>query len=98
MNRERLTEILLSPVVTEKSSNARMTDNQVVFRVRRDATKPEIRQAVESLLKAKVESVKTLNVNGKAKGLRGRKGKRPDWKKAYVSLQPGQDVDLPGMQ
>ena len=97
INRERLTEILVAPIVTEKSSNARMAHNQIVFRVCKDATKIEIKQAVEHLLKAKVSNVSTLNVRGKVKG-KGGKGRRPDWKKAYVSLQPGQDIDLPGMQ
>lgn len=98
VNRERLTEILIAPIVTEKSSNARMEANQIVFRVCKNATKLEIKHAVEHLLKAKVKNVSTLNVKGKVKGKAPRKGRRPDWKKAYVSLQPGQDIDLPGMQ
>lgn len=96
MNKERLTQILLAPVVTEKSSLARMNHNQIVLKVRRDATKPEIRQAVEGILGARVKSVSTMNVKGKAKRFKGRLGRQSDWKKAYVTLAPGQDVELPG--
>lgn len=96
MNRERLLQVLRAPHVSEKSSLATDADNQVVFKVAPDADKHEIKAAVESLFKVKVTGVSTLNVKGKTKRFRGRPGKRAGWKKAYVSLAEGEELDLLG--
>lgn len=93
MNEARLYEIIVSPVLTEKSQ--RISElNQFVFKVRQDATKPEIRVAVEKLFNVKVEAVNTLNVKGKVKMFRGRKGQRSDFKKAIVTLAEGNKIDV----
>ena len=96
MNEERLLKILLAPHVSEKSN--RLTDryNQVAFKVTRDATKPEIRDAVELLFKVKVKGVTVLNVKGKRKRFGALAGRRSDWKKAYVSLEAGHEIDFLG--
>ena len=98
MNEERLLKILLAPHVSEKSN--RLTDryNQVVFKVTPDATKPEIRDAVELLFKVKVKGVTVLNVKGKRKRFGALAGRRSDWKKAYVSLEAGHEIDFLGAQ
>jgi large subunit ribosomal protein L23 len=96
MNRERLLQVLRAPHVSEKSSLATDKDNQVVFVVAPDAAKDEIKAAVESLFKVKVTGVTTLNVKGKTKRFRGRPGKRRGWKKAYVSLAEGEELDFLG--
>lgn len=93
MNVARSCEIVIRPLVTEKSSAA-LEHNQVVFRVSMKATKPQIRKAVEELFKVKVTSVNTLISKGKSKRLRGIKGRRSDMKKAFVSLAAGQSIDL----
>jgi large subunit ribosomal protein L23 len=93
MNRDAMVQTILSPVITEKSTQA-SEHNQVVFRVRIDATKPEIREAVEGLFEVKVTAVNTLRVKGKTKRFRGRPGRRPDWKKAIVTLAEGQSIDV----
>lgn len=93
MSVEHASGVILRPVVTEKSS-AVLEHNQVVFRVRRSATKPEIRRAVEELFKVKVRAVNTLITKGKTKRLRGITGRRSDIKKAVVTLQPGQSIDI----
>lgn len=93
MNRERMYDLILSPVITEKSTQG-SEHNQVTFRVRKEATKPEIRQAVEGLFGVKVEAVNTLNQKGKVKRFRGRPGKRSDFKKAIVTLQEGHSIDI----
>ncbi len=94
MNEERLLKILLAPHVSEKSN--RLTDryNQVAFKVTRDATKPEIKDAVELLFKVKVKGVTVLNVKGKQKRFGTQFGRRSDWKKAYVSLEAGHEIDF----
>ncbi len=92
-NRERLYEVLRAPIVTEKATLA-SEHNQVVFRVPLDATKFEIKAAVEDLFKVKVESVNTLRVKGKTKRFRGRLGKRNDFKKAMIRLAEGQSIDV----
>ena len=85
MNEERLMNILIAPHVSEKSTRVADGSNQVTFRVRNDARKPEIQRAVEKMFNVEVESVSVLNVKGKSKGIRGRKrGRRSDWRKAYV--------------
>ena len=93
MNQSRLYDIIVAPVITEKSQRI-SEQNQVVFRVRGDATKPEIKQAVEGLFNVKVTAVNTLNVKGKVKRFRGTVGRRSDWKKAIVTLAEGQSIDV----
>lgn len=94
MNVERLHAIIVAPVVSEKSTRVLEAANQAVFKVLRDAQKPEIKAAVEAMFKVKVEGVRTLNVKGKAKGGQKTPGRRPDWKKAYVTLAAGQQIDF----
>ena len=94
MNEERIFKVLLGPHVSEKATNLAETNGQIVFKVDTTATKLEIKKAVEQLFNVKVEKVSTLNVNGKTKRTVRGLGKRNDWKKAYVSLQPGQDIDF----
>ena len=94
MNQERLLQILLAPHVSEKTNRLAERHNQVVFKVLRDATKPEITGAVELLFNVKVDGVQMLNVKGKAKRFGRFTGRRSDWKKAYVSLVEGQEIDL----
>lgn len=89
--KERLMQILLAPQVSEKSTFVGEKNNQYVFRVLADATKPEIRAAVELMFKAKVKSVQITNVKGKDKRFGRFVGRRSGWKKAYVSLMPGPD-------
>ncbi len=94
MNQERIFDILKSPLVSEKSTLVAERDNQIVFKVAVDATKVEIKRAVESLFEVDVKSVKTLNVKGKTKRHGQQLGRRVNWKKAYVSLKDGQDIDF----
>ena len=97
MNDERLMSILVAPHVSEKSTRIADGSNQVAFRVRTDARKPEIQQAVEKMFNVEVESVSVLNVKGKNKGFRGgNRGRRPSWRKAYVRLKDGHDIDFVG--
>ena len=93
ISKERMYQTILSPLVTEKAT-ALTERSQVVFRVPLEATKPEIKAAVEGLFNAKVLAVNTLVVKGKTKRFRGREGKRSDWKKAMVRLAEGQSIDL----
>lgn len=94
MNRERIYKVLLGPVVSEKSAAAGESANQVVFKVLPDASKLEIKAAVQALFDVKVEQVRVLNVKGKTKRTRYGVGVRSDWKKAYVRLEQGQDIDF----
>jgi large subunit ribosomal protein L23 len=96
MNEERLMKVLVAPLISEKSSIAAEQNNQYVFKVTNDATKPEIKQAVETLFDVKVDSVKVANMKGKSKRFGQKMGRRSDWKKAYISLQAGQEIDLLG--
>ncbi len=89
----RLHNIILGPIISEKASRLQER-NQAVFKVLRDASKPEIKRAVEKLFSVKVLDVRTLNVKGKVKGFGGRRGVRSDWKKAYVTLPEGSNIDL----
>jgi large subunit ribosomal protein L23 len=91
---ERLYKILLAPVVSEKAANSADTAGQVVFKVTRDAKKSEIKSAVEKLFNVKVEGVRTLNIKGKTKRTRFGIGTCSDWKKAYVRLAEGHDIDF----
>lgn len=89
-----LHDVLLRPLLTEKITAMRERENTVGFLVRRDANRIQIKQAVESLLKVKVERVNVLNVRGKTKRLGRFVGKRPDWKKAFVKLKEGEKLEL----
>src|ERR1700704_2049935 len=90
----RLMQVLLAPVISEKSTFVADRHNQVAFRVARDATKPEIKAAVEFMFKVQVESVTVSNVHGKGKRFGRLSGRRHNWKKAYVSLKPGQEINF----
>ena len=94
MNQERIYKVLLGPHISEKATIVAEGTQQVVFRVASDATKPEIRKAVEQLFKVKVENVTTMKVKGKTKRNRYGYSTKPTWKKAYVSVQPGQEIDF----
>jgi large subunit ribosomal protein L23 len=93
LTRERMYEIVRSPVITEKATN-QSAFNQVVFRVPLDADKREIKVAVEGLFNVKVDAVNTIRVAGKEKRFRGRPGQRSDWKKAIVTLAEGSKIDV----
>jgi large subunit ribosomal protein L23 len=96
-NEARLMTVLLAPVVSEKATQIADRHNQVVFRVRPDATKKDVKAAVELLWKEKkveVASVQIANVHGKKKRFGAYTGRRRNWKKAYVSLKPGQEINF----
>jgi len=95
---ERLMQVLLAPTVSEKSTFVGDKNNQVVFRVADDATKPEIKAAVELLFKVKVKGVQVSNVKGKEKKTGRIMGRRRNWKKAYVSLAQGQEINFQAME
>ncbi len=94
MNQQRLMQVLLAPQISEKATYIADKYEQVIFRVATDATKPEIKAAVELLFKVEVESVQVANVKGKVKRFKGAVGRRKGWKKAYVSLKPGQEINF----
>jgi large subunit ribosomal protein L23 len=94
MNQERLMQVLLAPQISEKATFVAEKNEQVIFRVVNDATKPEIKAAVELLFKVEVESVQVSNVKGKVKRFKGAVGRRKGWKKAFVSLKPGQEINF----
>lgn len=98
MNQERLLKILLAPHMSEKATIATQMRREYVFRICKDATKPEVKQAVEELFKAKVSLVRIVNVKTKPKRFGNMKGRSKAWKKAYVTLQAGQQIDLAGTQ
>ena len=93
MNREQMYDLILGPVITEKSTQA-SEHNQVTFRVRQSATKPQVKEAVEGLFGVKVKAVNTLNQKGKVKRFRGRLGQRSDVKKAILTLEEGHSIDI----
>lgn len=93
MNEADLYDVVLAPVITEKATMA-SEHNQVIFRVRLNATKPQIREAVERLFNVKVKAVNTLNRTGKKKRFRGIPGKQRDMKKAIVTLEDGHSIDV----
>lgn len=95
MNKEQIYSTVLGPVVTEKATMG-SEYGQVSFRVAMNATKPSIKEAVEELFSVKVKSVNTLRVKGKAKNFRGVKGRRSGWKKAIVTLEDGESIDVMG--
>jgi large subunit ribosomal protein L23 len=92
--KKQIYSVLRSPLITEKAANAGSSTNTAVFEVHPEATKNEIRQAVEKIFKVKVEGVRTVNCLGKLKRVSGRLGKQPDWKKAYVRLAEGSSIDV----
>jgi large subunit ribosomal protein L23 len=94
MNQERLFKVLLGPHITEKAASATGSATQVAFKVATDASKLEVKKAVEKLFEVKVEGVRVINVKGKTRLTRTGMGKRSDWKKAYVRLAEGQDIDF----
>jgi large subunit ribosomal protein L23 len=98
MNTEKLMSIIVGPHVSEKSARISEDANHIVFRVRQDATKPEIKAAVELMFEVKVAQVNVVNVGGKQKRFGQRLGRRSDFKKAYVRLAPGQSIDLAGSE
>jgi large subunit ribosomal protein L23 len=94
MKQERLFNVLLGPIVSEKSTMIADKNDQVAFRVMQDATKTEVKAAVEMLFKVQVESVQILNQKGKSKRFGRFHGRRSDVRKAYVSLKPGQEINF----
>ena len=94
MNEERLLKVLVAPHISEKTALAGDSSNAVVFKVVPDATKREIKSAVEKLFKVKVEGVQVSNVKGKVKRNRFGLSRKANWKKAYVSLAAGHDIDF----
>ncbi|MCH7694720.1 MAG: 50S ribosomal protein L23 [Proteobacteria bacterium] len=97
MNKERLMNVLLEPRITEKSSLLGDKYNQFVFKVAKNASKPEIKQAVELMFEVEVDKVQVNNVKGKSKRYKNTSGRRSDWKKAYVKLKPGSNIDFMGV-
>ncbi|MGO2012592.1 50S ribosomal protein L23 [Pseudoalteromonas sp.] len=93
---ERLLKVILAPHISEKSTVAAEENNTIVFKVVNDATKAEIKSAVEKLFEVEVMGVRTLNVKGKTKRTGARFGRRNDWKKAYVTLKEGSELDFVG--
>lgn len=93
-NQERLMQVLLAPQVSEKSTFVADKHEQVVFKVAPDATKPEVKAAVELMFKVDVEGVQISNVKGKVKRFGRLVGRRKGWKKAYVCLKPGQEINF----
>jgi len=98
MNQQRLYSIIVGPHVSEKAALMAENRNQVAFRVANNATKPEIREAIETLFKVTVEELQVLNVKGKTKRTaRGKLRQKSNWKKAYVKLAQGQEIDFAEM-
>lgn len=98
MNQERLMKVILAPHVSEKSTNVADRNGQFVFKVIPDATKPEIKKAVELMFDVKVAGVQVLNVPAKMKRFSQVEGQRSGWKKAYVKLQEGHEIDFMGAE
>jgi large subunit ribosomal protein L23 len=98
MNTERLMKILLSPVISEKSTRLADANRQFVFKVLPGASKPEIRKAVELMFDVKVSGIQVANVRGKTKRHGQTEGRRASWKKAYVTLAEGHDIDFMGAE
>ncbi|PJD90505.1 MAG: 50S ribosomal protein L23 [Legionella sp.] len=94
MNTERLLTVIRTPHTSEKSTYIADKHKQYTFKVLKDATKDEIKKAVELVFQVKVKQVAVVNVKGKSKRFKQMSGKRNDWKKAFVSLQPGNDIDF----
>jgi large subunit ribosomal protein L23 len=98
MREERLLQIILSPHLSEKATIGTQERNEYVFEVAKTATKPDVKDAVEALFKAKVQAVRIVNVKSKPKRFGSILGHSKVWKKAYVTLQAGQQIDLAGSQ
>lgn len=96
MNEARLTRIIEAPHISEKATRVAEESNQITFRVRSDANKREIAQAVAKLFEVEVASVTTVSQPGKSRGMGRIQGRRSGWKKAYVTLKPGHDIDFAG--
>ncbi len=96
MNQERMYQVIRAPHISEKSTLLAEQANQHVFKVASDATKSEVKQAVEGIFNVKVDKVRILNDKGKSKRFSGRMGKRSDLRKAYVTLMADNDIDLAG--
>ena len=95
-NANRLATILVAPIVSEKATSVSEKHNQVLFKVLQDATKPEIKAAVELLFKVEVDKVSVVNVKGKTKRFGRSVGRRDNIRKAYVCLKPGQEINFSG--
>jgi large subunit ribosomal protein L23 len=95
-HQERLAQVLVGPHVSEKATAVAEANKQIVFRVRSDATKQQVRRAVEALFEVKVANVRIARMPGKQKRFGSRLGVRAGWKKAYVRLAPGHDIDFTG--
>ncbi len=93
-SQDRLLQVILAPQITEKATHVADKYQQIAFKVRTDATKPEIKAAVELVFKVEVQAVTVANVKGKEKRAGKTLGRRKDWKKAYVSLKPGQEINF----
>ena len=98
MNREKLMNVLLAPVVSEICSRLADANRQFVFKVMKSATKPEVKKAVELMFDVKVDNVQVSNMRGKVKAHGRSIGRRADWKKAYVTLSEGHDIDFTGAE
>jgi large subunit ribosomal protein L23 len=97
-SKDYLAGVVIAPHVSEKGARIAAEGNQYVFKVRRDATKPEIRAAVEFLFEVKVDKVRVVNQPGKEKRFGRNLGRRSDWKKAYVRLAEGQQIEMGGSE
>jgi large subunit ribosomal protein L23 len=91
---KELYEVITAPLITEKGTLIHQEANQVVFRVRRDVNKDQIRRAIETFFKVRVEKVRTINYLGKTRRVGRNTGRRPGWKKAYVTLAEGERIDF----
>lgn len=96
INEERILKVLVGPHISEKSTMTAENNNTIVFKIIPTATKAEVKAAVEKLFEVEVDTVRTLNVKGKTKRTGARTGRRNDWKKAYVTLKDGSDIDFVG--
>ena len=95
-NTDKSLQTVLAPQITEKATMIADKNNQIAFKVTKDATKLGVKMAIETMFKVEVNSVNILNINGKPKRSRTGRGKRKDWKKAYVCLKPGQEINFTG--
>jgi large subunit ribosomal protein L23 len=93
-SQDRLLQVILAPQITEKATRIADKHQQIAFKVRTDATKPEIKAAVELVFKVEVQAVTVANIKGKEKRAGRVIGRRKDWKKAFVSLKPGQEINF----
>ena len=94
VNKYRLASVLEAPIISEKSTIAAEKNKRFVFKVQKQATKKQVKSAVEVMFNVEVDSVQVLNVKGKQKRFGGSLGQRSDWKKAYVKLKPGHDIEF----